>query len=240
MTDWPERFVYVASMTLGMATNIAPMFHAGVDRIARVVALRGRHDTAANIGNAQKPHEEFRRMIRLLADEAGCAAPGVVTYDGHAEDFGHWATILEKVCAVAEIEALPVVINVTGGTKPMAIGAMLGGAQRAQFLHVGSDLRPHLISLDGQMQRLATHGEMNLAAYLLSYGYDDREADARARKRSFYGQFEAEIEAFTAALIRTPYVAADIRAVHEQAFNKRSEFRGPALVPCPGGPGGRP
>lgn len=239
MSEWPDSFIYVASMTLGMATNIAPMFHAGIDRVARVVALRGRHQTASNVGNAQKPHDEFKRMIRLLAEEAGHPALQVSTHDGHAEDFGHWAAVLDRVCNQAQADNLPVIINVTGGTKPMVIGAMLGGAQRAQFLHVGSDLRPHLISLDGQMQRLSCSGEMNLAAYLLSYGYDDRAVGARSRRRLFYEQHEDAIEAFTTALIRTPHVTKHIRDAYEKAFNKHGEFNGPGLIPYNGGPDGR-
>ena len=236
MTIWPERFVYVLSLTQGAAVNLAPLVQAGLGRVARVEALLGQGRRPADQGEAVRPWRDLKAALALLARRAGVGAPPVGLDQGHSEDMPHWAGRLSRICAEAQAQGLPVLFNITGGTKAMALGGMLGAAGQAHMLLVDGRLQPELVSHAAPAQPLLRLGELDLATLAAAYGLSEVEPQRRQRQEAFIRAEAGPLMALASGLSRHAEAHRDLAIGFERVlFSPRGQIRGMARAPWPPG-----
>ena len=130
MKEWPERFVYVTSATGASVVNVLPLVHAGIERVAKVILFCGvakqRSKDAVDRREATDPAEHFAKLVKSMHAEAALAGAGeghnrpvpeVLTRQGLIDDVGVWQEALDWAIGEAKAMDLPLLFNVTGGTR---------------------------------------------------------------------------------------------------------------------------
>jgi hypothetical protein len=210
MTDWPRRFIYVCNATQAAIVNALPIVSAGLDRISDVVIFVGapedpRLRDVRHSREAIEPANHLQAAIASMGAGRG-KGPRIKCYYGDAGRFSDWARHMRAIIEDAESKHSPVVLNLSGGTKMMSIGALTGGRSRPLLITVGgAPLRTEfLIGVD--QQEAPRHGELPLGSYLSIYGLQEINSRQREATEHFYQDYASHMLAFGDLL--TPQSAA--------------------------------
>lgn len=236
-TAWPDKFIYVCSATQGAAVNLAPVVQAGIERIARVHILRGGGAAGADLGQARKPHDDLRRAILGIAKRAGVKIDIAPPQDGDTAEPDDWGRALAEVRKRASSEGLPVVFNLVGGTKAMAIGGMLGCADSeagpVNLLFSDARLRPCFLTAQGRLA-LPAQRELSLAEYIDGYGLKEEDRAHRESWASFCAEQHAALDAFAQFLCENPGFIWHLNDFsHKFPFGPRGQVSLPAEIGWP-------
>lgn len=201
MAEWPEKFVYVFSATQGAATNAAPIAQAGAHRVAKAYVLVGAPDkgpwSAQDLRHAIGPLNDFKSFAQCICDQAGIPPFPIIPIHGHQAHFDHWAKALKQICTETQSDPNPVLFNITSGSKPMAIGGMLGSDGNVRLLYVdGETARPRFVSPDFADDLLSQHADLNLDQYLAAYGFLETQREDRIEGEAFFTRYEQAINRF--------------------------------------------
>lgn len=154
MAGWPSRIVFLLKATQAAVTNFAPMFHAGLDRIAGLVILRG-----VKISDTPSPAERREALdpaSRLRAwalRELRLPPEHVIMCGGDPDRATPWSEGALRAARLAEQVNAEVMLNLTGGRAATTFGALLAWPREAQPPHVyhvsGEPLQAWMIEKDG-------------------------------------------------------------------------------------------
>jgi hypothetical protein len=229
--EWPDRFVYVCKATQAAIVNVAPLLHAGLDRVVGMVVLcgaRAREDKDPDL--RREAIDPAARLARWAADRIGLDEGHIVVHAGDPDSVLPWAEGMRKAASMAQSLSAEVVFNLNGGRTGMTFGAQMfwpdDAPPRYTFHVSGRPLRAWLIEpqRDGlRERRLPAAGHLTIADYLGIYGVTEFSLASRE-----------EIEG---AFLKRAGMAAHLheRAVesplHFGAWN-RSFARAQAPFPC--------
>ncbi|MGD1037078.1 MAG: DUF1887 family CARF protein [Roseiarcus sp.] len=207
LQGWPEKFVYVCSATRSAIVNALPLVHAGLTRVARVEVLVGADERESEELDREGWNEAFLPALNLewwLTQACAPDPPVVCRHYGNPDSFSVWATHMGAVVERAAKDGLTIVFNVSGGRRPMAVGALIGAAGRAQVIAVaGSSSCVEFI--DGLQQREATRqAEMTLDDLLAVYGLAEIDRASRIAKQEFYRRHASAIDAAASTFLDWP------------------------------------
>lgn len=188
MAEWPETFVYVCSASRSNIVNVLPMVHGGLQRIARMVVLCGARSEDSRDGTERaEAVDPALRLRRIACDWADGAIAEPDIRWGDPADIACWRGHMTAVCDAAARDGLPVLFNVKGGTKEMAIGGVMASA--------GHDLRvvtvrgaPFVVEeiTSAGQSALPRFGQVSLARYLDAYGLIEDQPEMRQQAMAFY------------------------------------------------------
>ena len=205
--EWPERIHYVCSSTFGNVVNATPIIHAGAHRIVGMSILCGVRDAGS------PTRIESRQSVDPAARLEDFAKKHQVTrisrVNGNPESFGAWNGALRTAIKCAREAGATVVFNVTGGTKEMSLGALLGLSPEER-----SDMMIMSVSKTGRacvrptfddtralrQHRLPAHGRIELAELLQLYGYAETTAQERKQHEEFLRRHRGTGERVIAAV----------------------------------------
>ena len=204
--------------------NFAPIVHAGAERIENMVIFRGLHHDPAmrNANDIAQAEEGGRTLIRAFKSHArrlGLTIPEIRFRDGDPQDIGVWARYMQQT--ITDADGLPVVFCVTGGTKPMALGgvlgAVLGGIEKVRLVHI-DDKTLATRFVDGlQMLDAEQNGSIGLEMRVALSSYSEPQ-DAlwrRLQVQAFYRSIADELEEFHRRYLLSESL--------QKAFIKRTE-----------------
>lgn len=190
--EWPQKFVYVCSATAGAVVNRAPMLHAGAGKVVGVVILRATSQpeeadwTPSDRAQAGLPAE---RLVAYARSTLGLRSEDVMVLSGHPDRFTDWTGALNEAASMALTRDAEVVFNVTGGTVPCKIGALMGfedgdGMPAMRIASLRRDpFGVDLVSIgeDGVMAQapLTVDARLSLKDYLASYSLQETDPEAR-------------------------------------------------------------
>jgi len=232
---WPEQFVYVCSATRAALVNMLPIIHADLHRVRGLVVFCGASGPDSPDGTAQaeaiEPAERLEKVLSSWTNGRLSAANGTVTtLYGDPGDFAAWRGNMGRVFEAfgsPEGTALPILFNIKGGTKEMAIGGILGRTDEERFQIVtvrGEPLQVERVSRSRQAA-LPVQGRMlGLRQYLAIYGlWEDDGAPGEMRRNgleSFYREQGRAIRAFAAAVLAdAPRIAAALNRIAGGCFS---------------------
>lgn len=242
MRDWPRRFIYVCSATKAGMVNTVPMVFAGRERLAEVVVLCGARDEDTRDPTELREAVDPLNRLRRFAEDV---APGILVTPlfgdpaDPAQWFGHLSAVMQAASA-----GCPVVFNIKGGTKEMAIGALAPvlAAPRGHgmVITVGDGLRVDFLDLleGGPPEEAPASAGFSLGAYLASQGFRERNRKARDAKEAMALYYrDAILDVARALLADTerlmPPVTEALRAleVKEGGKGRKGELRGGDIAP---------
>lgn len=231
--EWPEKFVYVCSATQGAIVNTLPVIYAGADRIARIYVLCGASglDTTdpREIRDAIDPFHRLELFVKDASAHLPCS-PEVEPLFGDPQRFATWEEHMRDIREAEQDSGLPIVFALTGGTKPMSIGAMVGAAgappDRLRFVFVaGSPLRVEFVEGTRQTD-MVRHGRLPLDVFLEAYGVREIEPVIRREREQSYREHETEIAEFAQGYLRDPLKSAPIlNNLIRPLFKEKNEFQ---------------
>lgn len=197
MWNWPEKFVYVCNASQAAVVNVLPIVHAGLERISSVKIFCGspKADEAGAriLREAIYPATHLVAQIEKLAGPARAAPPTEIVY-GQADQIVDWQQRMRQICNAADGGA--VLYNLTGGTKWMSLGGVLGGGNTIELIRVaGAPLRTEVVK-NTSMLKAPRLGQLSIAAYLSMYGVEEIGREAKNKWKTFCIQNEPRIEAF--------------------------------------------
>jgi hypothetical protein len=191
-TDWPERIVYVCSASRGAKINRMPLRYASAvpGRVVGVVILVGvAENENPDRDTMIEAIEPARRIEAYALNSIGLAEDRVRFVYKPSGDALAWLKAMKSANKIAQETGAEIVFNYTGGTKDMAIGAVLGLTlynplpRRPLLLSVSHHGHPRLITLgenDPTVIELPEQVSDTLEDFLASYGL--REVDPVKRK----------------------------------------------------------
>nr|WP_294555165.1 hypothetical protein [uncultured Rhodopila sp.] len=236
MTNWPQKFVYVCSAGQAAIVNAVPLVHAGLDRVAEVVVFCGASRSDPDTTQRNQAVEPTRQFIETL--QHWCPGLQVTPIFGDPDNIAFWqgktAAIAEK--ATADI---PIVLNLTGGRKQMALGALAGSlsaatASRYLIFVGGTPLRTNFVDLESMEQYPApANQELTLPQYLGLYGVRQVKAQATAAQQRAHEIHAEPIEEFASIVMAD---AAAIQAIIQKAVEPCLPDHGRSFVPGPVNP----
>jgi hypothetical protein len=239
ITAWPERFVYVCSATRQSQVNMLPLVHADIHRIARVAILVGTSGSAAaatDHADAVRPAERLRRLINDWA-------PNIVVdqyYTGDPSAMTDWFHHLNELCRQATPEQ-PVLFNVKGGTKEMAIGGLVAVAKyqydRVGLLTVAGDGRVDFIDPRNlQTSAAEVKAGASLGLRLMMQGYYEIDRERRLEKQEMLWERRTDIaryaEAVLPILLTAPHVLNNTISPVLRDEGRREVFSPGLISPC--------
>jgi Card1-like, endonuclease domain len=222
--EWPHQFVYVCNATFANIVNFAPIVHAGADRIERVVIFRGfdankQHPT--DVAQAKKSADALRNVVKRHFEDHG-RKDFVVTvgkYDGDPERMDVWARHIETL--LQKVRETPIVYCMSGGTKLMSRGVVLGGGDRIKVVHTtGKTLRTQFIEGLNQVDA-AQHGVLGLVERLGIQNYRELDWMARVQTEIFYRDAAPQIEQFADTYLERPELAGSLNTATEGLWQER-------------------
>jgi len=223
--DWPEKFIYVTSATAGAAVNVAPIAKAGIDRIVEIHVFVGM-GSATDRADAEIPYENLCATVEVLAKAAAVRPPPVVAHQGDVHDLAHWN---EKFVTIRERNApdVPLVLNITPGTKAMSLGAALARGPKDWLLQVPFNLVAELYPAEGQPFQAPPRAELCLDHYLTAYGFVETATKQRmAIESTFLGKQNVAIAIHDFLTTRHNGVAAQLNRDGHTIFFKKSASAG--------------
>lgn len=239
ITTWPERFVYVCSATRQNQVNMLPLIQADIDRIASVAILVGTSGSPAastDHADALRPAERLRRLIKDWA-------PNIVVdeyYTGDPSAMTDWFHHLNQICRQATLEQ-PVLFNVKGGTKEMAIGGLVAVAkysyERVGLLTVAGDGRVDFIDPRNlQTSAAEVKAGTSLGLRLMMQGYYEIDRERRLEKQEMLWERRADIaryaEAVLPILLTAPHVLNNAISPVLRDEGKKELFNPGLISPC--------
>lgn len=227
MIGWPDRFIYVCSATQASIVNVLPIVHAGVERIEKVIVFCGAPNPNTTDARLQReailPARRLVETVRSLGREAR-QPPGIERLHGDSARLTDWAIHMRAICASAREAGTPVVFNVTGGAKLMALGAFMGGDETMLKIYVGgAPLRVEFVTVEGQVEA-PRHAEMSLAQYLALYGVRERAKARRVNIQRRCLRHREAIRAFAEALYRRPELIRELLTATKGLFHRNDQF----------------
>lgn len=243
---WPERFVYVCSASQAAIVNALPLVQAGFKRIAEIVVLCGAIDPQTRdprqLRDAIEPTRELERIISEWS--RGTIPPRVRPLYGDASRIGDWTARVRQILDEnAEAPKIPVVYNISGGTRQMVIGALYGcvadaGRTEKHLLQVvGAPLRSELIDLDSNTETPLDRGglELSLGQYLELYGVSESNPTLRGTNEQFFEANREATERFASVVLpRAPIIAPVLAQATAPLFpnpNEPQQFRRGVIDP---------
>jgi hypothetical protein len=226
--EWPERFVYVCPASKANVTAFVPLVNAGASRIAKVIILVGANDEsgkAQDDAQARLPRDALERVIKsFLNRNSASSTPVVIDDPRDPQDPEVWGRRL--VDLVKDSNGLPVVYSVTGGTKPMTLGATMSGAPLHLVHAWGQEFDVAFLERDettGILRRaeLERHGEITLEDRLALNDFVEtpEHRECRDKMQARFAEFKDRIEQFYALWLRHHVVRRELndRTVHLKA-----------------------
>lgn len=182
---WPEKVIYVCSASRGITPNRAPLRHAGSvpDRLKGVLILEGIADPKTPTATEKQDVIATAVVLRKIAiDEMGLEPENVQTFKENPHRLDAWTGAMEEAAKMAGNDAA-IAFNITGGTKQMTLGTLLGHRSEMPALHLVS--KPNV----GQVQ-LVRFGGQGLETAMLPFSADDTLKNFLAS----HGRFEIDPE----------------------------------------------
>lgn len=190
MEKWPDRFTYVCNATRASLVNILPIVHAGIDRIEDLVIFCGAPSDEIRDGTLQSeaidPAQRLRRVVGAWS--GGRLSGGKVSIlFGDPADIACWRTHMAAVGERTSTQGTPILFNIKGGTKEMALGGVLGGGGRQlQLVTIrGAPLGVEAVFPDRQ-SLLVGGAQLSLAQYLDAYDLLEQDPPRRELSESTY------------------------------------------------------
>ncbi|MGE4046217.1 MAG: DUF1887 family CARF protein [Acetobacteraceae bacterium] len=254
--EWPPRFIYVCNASRASLVNFLPVAHAGIESIDQAVIFCGASGPDTNDGNDRAEAVDpalrlARQLTRLSHDRLSLSQGSIQILYGSPVRVSAWdRKMRDLVTETAEPDGtgLPVVFNLKGGTKEMAIGGVLGLATAGarSFLVTVKDqyslvecVRP------GSQDILPVQGDdLDLERYLETYGFREHIDPDPGRSHQQRAVFEAlcqaekeRIQAFAACMLPSapslwPLLHNALKDVF-QAENAGSDFTNSRPIPLP-------
>jgi len=193
---WPDRFVYLCTAGAGAQVNIAPMLHAGADRVVAVVIM-------VPVADPANPTAEEKAQAIIPADRIFSYATRVLNLatarvrriSGHPDLLSaDWARSSRVATDLARELNAEVVFNVSSGRKQATLGALLEMMRRPEpkvtLLTVGSSefvVRGITLGADGKIAEsvLPVEATQQLGPYLTSYGFREIGCERRTRHQEW-------------------------------------------------------
>lgn len=124
-----RRFVYICSATPNQITNVVPLVQLRLDQVDHVLMLVGAHDppTERDRETALGHIRSFNRVLKEIACRQKIGSlPKIDKIQNAPHDTQGWQK--KVACKLKQIEVgnKESLLNVTGGTRSMMFGAMLG------------------------------------------------------------------------------------------------------------------
>jgi hypothetical protein len=122
-------------------------------------------------------------------------------------------------------------LNVTGGTKPMAIAAQEVFRSECKPIFYAHPEQNQILPIYGPGERLAIEERVRLTEYLAIHGYREVGRDAREFPGAYYdlcAELVKEVEPFSEPLRRLNYLAAEAKAtlrVNMQQWSRNERIR---------------
>ena len=189
---WPEKIHYVCSSTFGNVVNATPIIHAGARKIVGMRILFGVRKTGSPTRIERRQSIDPAKRLEKFANDHQITK--ICRVNGNPEDFGAWNGALSKAIKCATRDGVAVVYNVTGGTKEMVLGALLGLSpkERSQIMIISvSKTERACVSLtfDGtgglRQQFLPPNRKIKIAELLQLYGYAETSTEKREKHEEF-------------------------------------------------------
>lgn len=238
MADWPERFIYVCNATQASIVNMLPLVHSGFPRVRHIEIFCGAPSLSSRDVRYEREAIAPAKRLEQLATKWGRNAgnvPSVNLRFGDPERVDVWARHMSAVCEDAAKRNLPVVYNLTGGRKAMAIGGLLGhDPEGARFIMVrGAPTCCELLSGLDQL-KLRRNGELTLEQYLTLYGLSETAPKASKEKAAFFEQHRKEIEKLSEKIMSNEgvYSALNEATAH---LEERGRYKSGEISLVPGG-----
>jgi hypothetical protein len=234
----PESFVYVCGASDSREIARAPLRDLS-DRVAGVVVMLGLSERA--LDGSPTPHDEKMReaaeRLSLQSEhEVGLERDRIAVVEGRADFLEDWTGVMAVASRLAADESTPaIVLNISPGTKPMALGALLGHDRKMSALKLISISHNQVTSLiefgtgGPRTAPLPRKGGEGFAAFLEASGFFEPDAAARRDLTDWsLGQLGA-----VAVLDRLPHgqKTASIRAMQGALHNLGEIFRGEHYKP---------
>ncbi|MGH7109573.1 MAG: Card1-like endonuclease domain-containing protein, partial [Stellaceae bacterium] len=150
----------------------------------------------------------------------------------NAARIGDWTSRMRQVLDQNARQAkLPVIYNISGGTRQMLIGALYGcvadGTQTEKHLVqvVGEPLRSEFVDLNNSSEIPVARGaELSLDQYLELYGIANADPAAHQNNEQFFSKNRDTIERFASAILpRAPILAPVLAQATSQVFPDRND-----------------
>ncbi|HEX5327827.1 MAG TPA: DUF1887 family CARF protein [Acetobacteraceae bacterium] len=212
---WPEQFVYVCSASNAAVVNMLPIVHAGLNRVRGVVVFCGADPgkpSGDEVAQAVRPARDLQAIMDELTSGGITEAAGNFrTLYGDSGDIAQWRANMGRVFTEfsrPDGSEHPVVFNIKGGTKEMALGGIIGRADDGRFILVtvrGVPLRVEQVLRDGQVALPAEGRLLTLKQHLRIYGYMEHQATSpdlpRPELEAWYLGNEERIRGFAEAVL---------------------------------------
>ena len=229
MSSWPSRFIYVCSATRAGIVNMLPLQLAGMDRLAAVFILCGaeKEDTS-NSRDFSDAVEPALRIARLIRAKRPDLKPEPLY--GDPNDYTTWANYLLSAAKAAHPDC-PVIFNLRGGTKPMALGGLAGilslPAGHGLLVDVGSELQPRFIDPARSMLSSVIDADrfITITEFLEAQGYDEFAAGSRPAREGWNRKHRDRIARLAEALLPdieslAPIIAESVKHLFDERGNK--------------------
>lgn len=177
---WPERVIYVCSASRGITPNRAPLRHAGSvrGRVKGVLILKGIADRKhPTLTEEQDVIGTAKVLWEIATGEVGLEPDDVQFFQENPHRLDAWTGAMEKAAQMAGDDAT-IAFNITGGTKQMTLGTLLG--HRAGMPKLILVSKPNV----GPVQ-LIHHDGQRLDTVTLPFAADDTLKDFLACHRRF-------------------------------------------------------
>jgi Holliday junction resolvase-like predicted endonuclease len=186
----PERFVYICSASDSREITRAPLRDFS-DRVVGVVVMLGLSERAHGEPRSPTLHDEkmreaAKRLILQGHHEIGLERDRIEMVDGRADFLEDWTGVMAVAARIASGETAPgIVLNISPGTKPMALGALLGHDRTMPPLKLISISHEQVTSLiefgqDGpRTAPLPRKSGESFAEFLEASGFFEPDAAAR-------------------------------------------------------------
>ena len=221
MRDWPEKFVYVCSAGEAAIVNALPLVHAGPERVVAAFVLCGVKDRdRATSTERTQAVVSADRLAALI--ENWCPGRPVEVLYGDPNSVSDWSHRMPEILAFKNGD-FPIVLNLTGGRKQMALGALLGCSRAAKtpphFIFVGGGpLGIDFIDQEGTQSTARVHGELDISEYLNLYGLSRRTPELSRRKHQSHEEAADAVEQFSGIILKD---AASLQAIISDSIKPR-------------------
>ncbi|MGH7096308.1 MAG: Card1-like endonuclease domain-containing protein [Stellaceae bacterium] len=225
--SWPDRFIYICSATQAAIVNSLPLIQAGLSRIAEIIVLCGAADPQTRDPRLRREAiEPAEQMERIVREWSRGKPPPVRCLYGDAGRIGAWLSETRRFLDEnGRNSRLPVIYNITGGTKQMLLGTLYGcldegsGTEKRLIQVTGAPLRTEFVALDTGTEVPAERlGELSLDQYLALYGVAEADAGNRRQNEKFFDINSDVINRFASTVLPQAPILAPVFAKAMEAL----------------------
>lgn len=240
LTEWPEKFIYVCNATRASIINVLPMVHGGLDRIEEIFIFCGAPSDNTGDGTLQSEAVDPAHRLRRIGVEW---SKGRLPYEkikvlfGDPNDIATWRAHMSTAGAHAERQGLPILFNIKGGTKEMAIGGVLGTSGRGlQVITVrGTPFCVEAVLSDRQAP-FPNDRNLTLDEYLDAYDLTEHNPRERQTLEQLYTENEDRIDELASIILKkldhTRQIASALDVITRPLFRSSAKGR-PTFLPGP-------